>query len=146
MYGAYDYFLGRSLNEVITRHEPVLREHFKNELDLDIKQILLDNPASILAFDDKLTAPTWGFADRADYYYKASCVHRIPEIKVPTLFMNALDDPVVSRNCIDFEVFKQNENTVLATTMHGGHLGYHESMFSLQQWFMNPVLDFFDAL
>ena len=45
------------------------------------------------------------------------------------MFINSLDDPVMGDQCIDYEVFRNNENVVLATTKHGGHLGYHESIF-----------------
>ena len=74
----------------------------------------------------------WGFKDREDYYRKASCMHRIPQIKIPTFFMNALDDPIVNEKCIDFDSFKSNPNIILGTTRIGGHLGYHESLFSLE--------------
>jgi len=49
------------------------------------------------------------------------------------LFLNALDDPIVGRNAIDtsYELFAQNENIVLGITKHGGHLGFHESIFDL---------------
>ena len=60
--------------------------------------------------------------------------------------MNALDDPVVSRDCIDFEVFKSNPNVVLGTNRHGGHLGYHESMFSLRQWFPQVCMKFYNVI
>jgi predicted alpha/beta-fold hydrolase len=51
-------------------------------------------------------------------------------IKVPSFFLNALDDPIVGRRAIAFDAFKKNENVILVTSRHGGHLGYHESAFS----------------
>ena len=35
---------------------------------------------------------------------------------------------------------------MLATNQYAGHLGYHESLFSLDQWFATPVIDFLEAL
>ena len=96
-------------------------------------------------FDDKITAPFFGYKNRDDYYDKASCFHRIPDIKVPTLFMNALDDPIVTHKSIDYEVIKNNPFTVVGTTNHGGHVGYSNSFFSLDVWFMEPTLDFLCA-
>ena len=75
--------------------------------------------------------PFFGWESRSDYYEKASSSHRIPEISVPTFFLNSLDDPVVDPKCIAFEEIGQNPNTIVGTTRYGGHLGYHESMFSL---------------
>lgn len=52
----------------------------------------------------------------------------------------------MGEKCFDFEVFKKNEHVVLATTKHGGHLGYHESLFKLEMWIINPCIAFFNAL
>ena len=73
-------------------------------------------PADILKFDNDITAPLFGWKNRADYYQKASCYHRIPMIKVPTLFLNAIDDPIIGNKAIDYDVFKGNKNCILATT------------------------------
>jgi len=59
--------------------------------------------------------------------------------------MNALNDPVVSKEAIDYDVFRANENCVLGTNKGGGHLGYHESIFTFDQWFMKPVVAFLNA-
>jgi predicted alpha/beta-fold hydrolase len=47
---------------------------------------------------------------------------------------------------IDYDVFKNNPNVVLATNKYGGHLGYHESIFTMEQWFSKPCIDFLDSL
>ena len=101
----------------------------------------IENP-SLLEFDDKITAPLFGFKDRDDYYSKAGCSNRIPLIKRPTFFMNALDDPVIGRDSINYDIINSNRNTILGTTKHGGHLGYHESIASSDQWFLEPAFDF----
>ena len=80
--------------------------------------------------DEEITSKFFGFVDREDYYNKASCFYRIPTIKTPTVFFNAMDDPIISANCIDYDVFKQNSYVALATTRYGGHLGYMESVTS----------------
>jgi len=59
--------------------------------------------------------------------------------------MNAKDDPIVGSLAIDYDIFKNNPNVVLGTTNRGGHLGYRESAFSSELWYMKPVLDFLDA-
>jgi predicted alpha/beta-fold hydrolase len=53
------------------------------------------------------------------------CEHKIKHIKIPTLFMYALDDPIVPKSAIDYEAIANNENTVLATHDIGGHCGYN---------------------
>lgn len=53
-------------------------------------------------YDEMVTVKNFGYKDRTEYYDKASCCWRIPYIKVPTLFMAALDDPLIGKNGIDF--------------------------------------------
>lgn len=146
LYGAYNYFLGGNLNRVLLRHEPVLRDHFKERLGMDIIDFV-NGPSrpSILDFDNLITAPYFGYADREDYYRKAACYHRIPHIRKPVFFMNALDDPIVGEKAIEYDLIMANPHTVLGTSRHGGHLGYHTRTFSMEQWFMTPVLDFLDT-
>lgn len=110
---------------------------------MNLREHIATNRPSILEFDDKITAPFFGYEGRDDYYHKASCIHRLPNIRIPTVFLNTLDDPIVSRDCIDFEVFKHNPNIVLSTTNHGGHTGYHESLFSSEQWFGGIAVKYF---
>lgn len=96
--------------------------------------------------DEELTSKFFGFEDREDYYRKASCVHRIPQIRTPTLFFNALDDPIISAQCIDYDVLRQNSYVAVATTRYGGHLGYQESLNSQRMWVIDPCAKFFNAL
>ena len=88
------------------------------------------DPLTLNSIDDLLTSRAFGYKDRKDYHYKAACAHQIPNIRVPTLFMNALDDPIIDESVIDFEACKNNENVILATSRHGGHVGYFESFFT----------------
>lgn len=47
-------------------------------------------------FDDAVTAPLHGFANKDDYYDKCSSVHFLKSIERPTLIVNALDDPFMT--------------------------------------------------
>ncbi len=80
MFGLYNKFMGNNLNNVLLRHEPVLRDLFREKLGIDIIQRAKNETPSILDFDDDITAPLFGWKDREDYYYKAACYHRIPGI------------------------------------------------------------------
>jgi predicted alpha/beta-fold hydrolase len=84
-----------------------------------------------MMIDNDITSKLNGWKDCKDYYTKAACYHRIPTIKVPTLFMNSLDDPIIGPTAIDYEIFEGNQYCALATNKHGGHIGYHETIFSL---------------
>ena len=139
MNGTYDRALGKAIAEIIQEHEEVLKPELE-KAKMTISECL-QNP-SLIELDDKITAPLFGFKDRDDYYRTAACFNRIPNIKRPTFFLNALDDPIIGDKSINYEVFDQNENTILGTTKHGGHIGYHESFFKKDQWFLEPAFDF----
>ena len=44
-------------------------------------------------FDDALTAPLHGFTDKFDYWRRGSAAPLLPAIQVPTLLLNAHNDP-----------------------------------------------------
>ena len=92
--------------------------------------------------NDKFTIKMFDYKSSSDYYYNSACSHRIPNIKVPTFFINALDDPVVGEKGIDYKVFNDHPHCILATTQYGGHVSYYESSYSSEQWIVKPVLDF----
>ena len=50
---------------------------------------------TVRQFDEAYTAPHHGFRDAADYYYRASAIRVIDQIRVPTLILTAEDDPFV---------------------------------------------------
>jgi len=93
-----------------------------------------------------LSSRLQGYEGNEDYWKDASCGQRIHKIVTPTLFINAIDDPIIGTKCIDYEVFKQNPNVAISTTKHGGHLGYSENFCSFGNWVLKPSLKFFDAL
>ena len=99
----------------------------------------------VLYFDRVFTVPYFGYKNLEDYHYQVSACHRIPQIATPTFFLNALDDPVVPPDCIDFDSIRQNKHTFLGTTQYGGHLGYKTSVFSSENWLIEAVLAFFDS-
>jgi predicted alpha/beta-fold hydrolase len=77
---------------------------------------------SIWEFDETYTAPIHGFTSAEDYYRKCSGQAFIANIKIPTLILASLDDPIVETR----EVFKLPKQTGLdlVLTRHGGHLGF----------------------
>ena len=62
--------------------------------------------------------------DAEDYYAKASCLQFLPNIKVPSLIINALNDSFLSASCFPVKEAKENSNLYLEMPKHGGHVGF----------------------
>ena len=77
-------------------------------------------------FDDRYTAPIHGFRDAEDYWHKCSSKIVIPHICIPTLIVNALNDPFLSASCYPVHQAEKNKNVTLEMPRHGGHVGFVE--------------------
>lgn len=74
-------------------------------------------------FDDAVTAPLHGFDGKQDYYDRCSSVHYLSDIAKPTLIINALDDPFMTRKVIPQES-QLSEDVILEIADAGGHVGF----------------------
>jgi hypothetical protein len=74
-------------------------------------------------FDDAVTAPLHGFANRDDYYNRCSSGQFLSDIRTPTLIINALDDPFMTPAVIPGED-KLSEHVTLELADNGGHVGF----------------------
>ena len=83
------------------------------------------NATTFAEFDDAVTAPLHGFANKDDYYDKCSSVHFLKDIQTPTLIVNALDDPFMTPGAIP-EADRLSEYVTLEVSDHGGHVGFIE--------------------
>ena len=123
---------------------------FKEDSD---KFSILDkhnNPSALKTlkdFDHNITAPLFGFANANHYYREASSCRYIINIKVPTLLISALDDPISSYRCIPYDEVFENKNVIIATTNGGGHsMDHHMGFFELRSWTSITACEFFCAI
>jgi hypothetical protein len=80
--------------------------------------------STLTDFDDAYTAPLNGFRDAADYYRQASSKPLLPHIAVPTLLVNAQDDPFLPPSCYPTEAARDHAHLTLEMPEHGGHVGF----------------------
>ncbi len=84
----------------------------------------LDRVRTIWEFDDRFTAPLFGFGTAARYYETQSANKYLDKVCVPTLVICAKDDPLVPFEIYDHPAFRSNPAITLLTPEHGGHLGF----------------------
>ena len=79
---------------------------------------------TVREFDNRFTAPHFGFADAEDYYYKCSAMRVADRIAVPALIITAEDDPFVPPDPFRSPVLAANLHIDLRISPHGGHCGF----------------------
>jgi predicted alpha/beta-fold hydrolase len=84
----------------------------------------LDSVSSIWEFDDRFTAPLFGFGSAANYYDTQSAKRFLHQIRVPALIVAAIDDPLVPFEMYKHRAFSSNPALRLLAVRHGGHLGF----------------------
>jgi predicted alpha/beta-fold hydrolase len=84
----------------------------------------LDAVKSIYEFDDKFTAPAFGFGTADNYYATQSSNQFLDRIRVPALLVQAKDDPLIPFEVYDHPAFARNPHLRLLAVEHGGHVGF----------------------
>jgi predicted alpha/beta-fold hydrolase len=105
----------------------------------------LENMRTFAQFDDRYTAPIHGFKDAGDYWTRCSCRPVLDQITVPSLLINALDDPFLTPECFPFEAAASNPRLTLETPGHGGHLGFVAFNKAGDYWSEQRVVAFLDS-
>lgn len=75
-------------------------------------------------FDDIYTAPLHGFSDASHYYEQCSSKFFVQNIEIPTLIVNADNDPIVPGSSLPLDLIATLENVHLELSSHGGHCGF----------------------
>jgi uncharacterized protein len=97
------------------------------------------------AFDGAVTAPLHGFASTDDYWARASSKPWLRGIGVPTLVLNAKNDPFIPAASLPRDADVGNSVT-LEQPEHGGHAGFLQPPFPGNlEWLPNRLVSFFDS-
>jgi uncharacterized protein len=80
----------------------------------------------VIEFDDRYVAPRNGFASAADYYARASSAPLLPQIGIPTLLVQATNDPwipMTAYHAVDWSA----RPALTPLFAAGGHVGFHDA-------------------
>ena len=95
-------------------------------------------------FDDLVTAPLHGFRDTDDYWTRASSKPHLGGIAVPTLLLNARDDPFLPPEALPTER-EVSAAVKLEFPSRGGHVGFVSGPFPGHiDWLPRRLLHFFE--
>lgn len=76
---------------------------------------------NLYEFDNVVTAPLHGYRNTEDYWHRASARHVLPDIAVPTLVLNAQNDPFLPSRHLPREA---SRHVTLEYPERGGHVGF----------------------
>jgi predicted alpha/beta-fold hydrolase len=93
-------------------------------------------------FDDRYTAPLHGFRDAEDYWARSSARQYLRGITVPTLLLNAQDDPFLAPECFPYPEATGNAALFLEAPVTGGHVGFLDLEHGMEPWSERRVLEF----
>lgn len=99
--------------------------------------------ANLTDFDNSFTAPVHGFADAADYYRRSSAKPLLHQIAVPTLILNALNDPFIPAESLP-KAGDVSPSVTLLQPEYGGHAGFPGT--ADLDWLPDTVLRYFDGV
>ncbi len=95
-------------------------------------------------FDNVVTAPLHGYRDTDDYWDRASAKHVLDDITVPTLVLNARNDPFLPGQHLPASAARA---VTLEYPAHGGHVGFVSgSLPGALDWLPRRILHFFDSV
>lgn len=100
---------------------------------------------TIREFDEAFVAAAAGFKNADDYYYHASSLRVIANIRIPTLIIHAEDDPFIPFEPFRNPVFAENPYILVIGTERGGHVAFISSARADEDrfWAENRMVEFF---
>jgi uncharacterized protein len=102
------------------KHKVIQKSQYFKQLDIrDIEDL-----KTLQDFDDRYTAPLHGFRNARDYYQQCSSLNFVSHIEVPTLIINAQNDPFLSKDCYPVDLLKNHPYVRFENPYRGGHVGF----------------------
>ena len=103
----------------------------------------LDNITSFWQYDDRVIAKLYDFANVEDYYQRSSSRQFLQAIRVPTLLIQAQDDPFMTPAVIP-DITELSSSVFLETTPAGGHVGFisGHNPFRPEYWLEQRIPEF----
>ena len=140
--------IDQGLNRIYTRHflqtlipkALAMSQRFPGKLDAH----RVARVRSMWEFDECVTSPLHGFGGANDYWTRASSKAWLRDVRIPTLVINARNDPFVPAASLPSQD-EVSPAVVLEQPPHGGHVGFMTGPGrGRMDWLPLRVLRFFD--
>ena len=144
---ACGHHLGRGFNRVYSRHflktlKPAAAAKLVRYPDL-FDENRLKAARTLFAFDDLVTGPLHGFSSAEEYWLRASSKPWLTSIRLPTLILNARNDPFLPASALP-AADQVAPAVTLEVSEEGGHVGFTSGPFpGTLDWLPDRILRFF---
>ena len=105
---------------------PILAKIAAHQLKIEPTAVLACS--TFRAIDDLYTAPIHGFKDADDYWTLSSSKPWLGQIQIPTLLINARNDPFLPASALPTNG-EVSESVTLEYSESGGHVGFVSGKF-----------------
>ncbi|MFK5924251.1 MAG: alpha/beta fold hydrolase [Verrucomicrobiota bacterium] len=113
-------------------------KRFPDKLDThDLNQM-----RTFAEFDDQYTAPLHGFNGAVDYWTRCSSKPVLKHIHIPTLLVNARNDPFLASECYPEKEAAEHPYFHFEAPDYGGHVGFMTSRPNGEYWSETRTLEF----
>ena len=106
----------------------------------------LDAMRTFRQFDEKYTAPLNGFDGALDYWARCSSKPVLGKIRVPTLLVNAQDDPFLAQACHPYEEAAGSDQFFFENPQGGGHVGFVPRDRAGEYWSETRAAEFLEEI
>ncbi len=96
-------------------------------------------------FDEYFSAPICGFASADEFHQQASAKNFIAGIRIPTLLVSALNDPILTPECFPVELAREHPFLHLELSSGGGHCGFQAKGGGEFNWAERRALEFVEG-
>lgn len=84
----------------------------------------IKNTHDFYTFDSKFTSRIYGYNDALDFYQQVQSINFLDKLNIPTLLINALNDPLLSSTSYPTSIAEKSPFLHLIITRYGGHVGF----------------------
>lgn len=121
--------MGFNFSVILSSQAEELKLHLGEEHANHFLTRVKENRTSLMDISEKVLAPHFGYKTLDEYYADSQSVGSLHKIRVPTFFLNALDDPTIDPSLYPYKEFENNDHIIAGFTKRGGHCGHFTGGF-----------------
>ena len=123
----YFFIMTENIRSILRRwQQQLFTEEVKQKYEINDRAIW--SAGTLVELDEAYTRRIGGYSNLDEFYRKSSCTSVWNNIKIPMVFVNAVDDPIVPPKLLQFvrKAAGTKDNFMYVEQKYGGHLGFYE--------------------